>query len=244
MAITSPGTPQSTGSGVSSTTRAVTLTGCQVDDGIWAAQWWEDGTQTYTLSSVAVDSESNATLHGSVVRSGEGTYHTAIQGASLAACAASGDKAVTSTFSSSCIAAMVAERVQGHDTAAFFIAEGYSAAANETDDGNISFDVPTTNDNEMVVIIFTYPGGTAPTLSGITGLTQITVPDLNIPNQLWRVLDAGAAGTKTITAVFTVFGHWEAKALRFKAAAGGGSGGGPLTRGLTASPLINGRCIA
>jgi hypothetical protein len=235
MAITPEGSSvESTGT-AAAPSRQIILTGVQVGWAIVIDCWLEDDTQTETFSGGTISGTGNTlTNFGALLRSSEGTYHTACQKWGIASVvdANGGTLTIDVNTSASLVSRIRGRCYSGQDPAAFYIGPAYAAEINVDSSynggsGAFFFDLdPTTNADEMIAGPIVHPPSSpVPTLTSPSGATWASdaVTQLNFPLQSWRgqVPAASTPGQIRVDGAVTNYGFLTVNFGRFKAAAGG-----------------------
>jgi hypothetical protein len=178
-----------------------------------------DSASGITVSSITINGESNATLHGTEFNvSVSGPRVQMIRFGSLGNVTAGGNKTITATLSAApANFALYAAEVSGGDTASFFDAVGTGTTGSGT---TISDSITTGSANSSVFCFVACDGSEATAGTGYTGIALI--------NMFWwhegqYDMDVGGAGAQT-PQMTQSSGNWGMLSAAFKTAGGGGGG--------------------
>lgn len=189
--------------GAGSTSISFTVTGCTAGNSLVVGVEWVDGSAN--ISSISCTGESNLTVHGTKLSNSGIT--SAIQLASLAEITSSGSKTITVTLStSSTYRGAFALELVGGNTASFFDAVTPLSGSGTNPSGSHT----TGTANAAIVAIVSDVANTTAAGSGYTFIDM--VGDFRDGEY---ILDAGAAGAKTVDFVAAGSGTWRIQAASF-----------------------------
>ena len=194
----------------------VVLAATTATHGVGIAIGWNSNA---TLNSCTISGESNATIVTSSYYNA--TMVSKLQFAYLPTLSGSGSKTITATLSAGTFWSMYAWTLAGADTSTFFDSEN-GATGNTT---NPSFSLTTLSANCSIFVLCSTQGSKPAVGSGFS-YALITVPDFNVFENGEYILDAGAAGAKTVDMVADL-GQWVSAAAAFKTAGGAPPEPGP-----------------